>query len=135
MVKTRINAVHTRGSREETKPIDSPISFILENQNRVIVLHYDALVLTLYINSFDVHRVLVDPGSVADFLQLPAFNRMKLSSQMFNSVEQVLYGFNDATTTTLGDITLLVQAGLVTHNVLFSIVEDLEPYNCIVGRA
>ena len=48
--------------------------------------YYDALVLTLYINGFDVHRVLVDPGCATDLLQLPAFIQMKLSSGMLNSV-------------------------------------------------
>ena len=48
--------------------MDDPIFFPLVNSNRVIVPHYDALVLTLCINGFDVHRVLVDPGSVADLL-------------------------------------------------------------------
>ena len=67
--------------------------------------HYDALVLTLCINGFDVHRVLVDLGSAVDLLQLPAFNQMKLSSLMLNSVGQILSGFNGATITTLGDIT------------------------------
>ena len=80
-----MNAVHTSGSQEETKLIDGLISFPPVNPNRVIVPHYDALVLTLCINGFDVHKVLVDPGSVADLLQLPAFNKMKLSLQMLNS--------------------------------------------------
>ena len=31
--------------------------------------HYDALVLTLYISGFDVHKILVDPGSAANLLQ------------------------------------------------------------------
>ena len=123
MVKARVNAFHTRGSREETKLIKGPISFPPINPNRVIVPHYD------------VHRVLVDPGSAADFLQLPAFNQMKLSSQMLNSTRRILSGFNNATTTTLGDIILPVHAGPFTLQVLFSIVEDLRPYNCIVGRA
>ena len=114
MVEARINAVHSGGSREETKPIDGPISFPLVNPNRVIVPHYDALVLTLCISGFDVHRVLVDPGSAVDLMQLPAFNQMKLSSGMLNSAGRILSGFNDATTMTLGDITLLVQAGIVT---------------------
>ena len=30
--------------------------------------HYDTLVLTLCINGFDVHRVIVDLGSVVDLL-------------------------------------------------------------------
>ena len=68
--------------------------------------HYDALVLTLCINSFDVHRMLVDPGSAVDLLQLPAFNQVKLSPLMLNLVGRILFGFNGATTTTLGDITL-----------------------------
>ena len=97
--------------------------------------HYDALVLTLCINIFDVHMVLVDPGSAADLLQLPVFNQMKLSLLMLNSVGRILSGFNSATTTTLEDITLPVQVGLVTQQVLFLVVEDLGPYNCIVGKA
>ena len=69
--------------------------------------HYDALVLTLYINSFDVHRVLVDLGNAVDLLQLPAFRQMKLSSDMLNSTGRILSGFNKATIVTLGDVALL----------------------------
>ena len=112
-VKARVNATHSSGSREETKPIDDPISFPLVNPNRVIVSHYDALVLTLCINDFDVHRVLVDPGSATDLLQYLAFNQMKLSQQMLNLAGRILSGFNGATTTTLGDITLPVQSGSI----------------------
>ena len=96
--------------------------------------HYDALVLTLCISGFDVHKVLVDPGSTVDLLQLPAFNQMKLSSQMLNLAERILFSLNDATTTTLGDIILPVQAGPITQQVLFSIVQDRGSYNCIVSQ-
>ena len=34
---------------------------------------------------------------------------------------------------TMGDIALPVKAGPVTQQVLFSVVEDLGPYNAIVG--
>ena len=85
------------------------------------------------ISGFDVHRVLADPGSAADLLQLLAFNQMKLSSRMLNSAKRVLSGFKGTTTTTLGDITLLVQAGPVTQQVWFLIVQDLRPYNFLVG--
>ena len=96
--------------------------------------HYDLLVFTLCINGFKVHRILVDLGSTTDLLQLPAFNQMKLFLGMLNSVGRILSGFNEVTTTTLGDITLPIQEGPVTQSVLFSIVEDLGPYNWIVGQ-
>ena len=67
-VKAWVSAIHTGSSREETKLIYGPISFSPVNQNRVIVPHYHARVLTLCINVFDVHRVLVDPGSATDLL-------------------------------------------------------------------
>ena len=73
--------------------------------------HYDALVLTLCINGFDVHRVLIDLGSAANLLQLSAFKKMKLSLGMVNSADS---GFNGATTVTLGDVTLLVKVEIVT---------------------
>ena len=100
-IKAKVNAIHTEeGSRVETKPIDGPISFPPVNWNRVIVAHYDELVLTLFINGFDVHRVLVDPGSEADLLQLRAFMQMKLSLDMLNLAWRILSGFNGATTIT-----------------------------------
>ena len=134
-VKVRVNVIHAKGRHEKTKPIDGHISFPPVNLNRIIVPHYDVLVLTLCINNFDVYRVLVDPGSAADLLQLPAFKQMKFSLDMVNLAEQVFYGFNSATTVTLGDVALPVKAGLITQQVLFSIVKDLGPYNSIMGRA
>ena len=127
-----MNVVHTERG-QEIEPIDDPISFAIINPNKVIVPHYDALVLTLCINGFGVHRVLVDPSSATDLLQLPTFTQMKLSPGMLNSARQILSSFNRATTT-LGDVTLPMKAGQVTQRVMFSIVEDLGHYNAIVGR-
>ena len=90
IAKARVNAIHMESRHEETKSIDGPISFPHVNPNRVIVPHYDALVLTLCINGFDVHRVLVDRGSAVDLLQLSAFEQMKLSLSMLNSVRRIL---------------------------------------------
>ena len=58
---------------------------------------------------------------------------MKLSLGMLNSVGQILSSFNGTTTATLGDVTLPVQARPVTQQVLFSVIEDLGPYNAIMG--
>ena len=59
---------------------------------------------------------------------------MKLSLEILNSAKRILSGFNGATTTILGDVALPVKVRLVTQQVLFSIVEDLGPYNAIMGR-
>ena len=78
--------------------------------------------------------VLVDPVSVADLLHLPAFKQMKIPLDHLNSAGRVLSGFNGATTLTMGDIVLSVKARLVTQQVMFLVVEDLGPYNSILGR-
>ena len=67
-VKARVNAVHAESSQREAEPIDGLISFPFVNSNRIIMLHYDALVLTLCINGFDVHKVLVDTGNASIFI-------------------------------------------------------------------
>ena len=130
-----MNTISTPDNSRAIQLIDSPISFPPINLSRVITLHHDALVLTLCINHFDVHRVLVDLGSVADLLQPPAFRQMKVPLYKLSSTDRILFGFNEVTTLTVGDIALAVKAGPVTQQVLFSIVEDLGPYNAIVGWA
>ena len=112
-VRARIKTIHAPDSSRAVQPIDGPISFSLINLSRVIVPHHDALVLTLCINDFDVHRVLVDPGSADNLLQLPAFRHMNISLDRLSSASKILSGFNGATTMTMGDITLPVRVGPV----------------------
>ena len=133
-VRARVNTIITLESSTSVQPIDDLISFPPINLARVITPHYDALILTLCINNFDVHRVLVDPGSVVELLHLPAFKQMKVPLIHLSLAGRVLYGFNGATTLMVGDIALSVKAGPVTQQVLFSVVEDLGPYNAVVGR-
>ena len=91
--------------------------------------------LTLCINNFDVHRVLADPGSAVDLLQLLAFRQMKVPLDKLSLAGIILSGFNGATMLTMGDITLLVKARPVIQQVLSSVVENLGPYNAIVVRS
>ena len=109
-VQARVNNIHVLDSSRAIQPIDDPISFPPINPSKVITPHHDALVLTLCINDFDVHRVLVDPNSAADLLQLPAFRQMNISLDRLSSARRILCGFNGATTVTMGDITLPVRA-------------------------
>ena len=72
-VQARVNTISASDKSKAIQPVDGPISFPPINPSRVITPHHDALVLTLCINNFDVHGVLVDPSSATDLLHLPAF--------------------------------------------------------------
>ena len=134
-MKARVNIITNRGDVPTVQPVDGLISFPPINPTRVITPHYDALVLIVCINNFDVHRVLVDPGSAADLLHLPTFNQRKVPIDHLHFTGRVLSGFNGATTLSVGDTTFSVKAGPITQQVLFSVVEDMGPYNAILGRA
>ena len=120
-----MNTISTPDSGREIKLVDGSISFPPINLSKVITPHHDALVLTLCINNFDVHRVLVDLGIAADLLQLPTFRQMKVPLDKLSSDGRIFSEFNGVTMLTMGDITLPVKAGPVIQQVLFSIVEDL----------
>ena len=81
-----------------------------------------------------MHRILVDSGSMAKLLHLPASMQMKVPLSHLSSAGRIFSGFNGSTTLTVGDIAFSVKAGPVTQPVLFSVVEDLGLYNAIVGR-
>ena len=113
-VRARVNTIRTLESSTTIKPIDGPISFPPINPTRVITPHYDALILNLCINNFDVHRILVDPSSATELLHLSAFMQMKVQPSHLNSAGRILSGFNGSTTLTIGDIALSVKVGPVT---------------------
>ena len=130
IARARVNTISTPDSGRAIRSLDDPIAFPLINPSKVITPHHDALVLTLCINNFDEHRVLVDPGSAADLLHLPAFRQMKVPLDKLNSVGIIFFGFNRAITLTMGDIALLVKAGLVTQQVLFFSCRRLGAVQC-----
>ena len=59
---------------------------------------------------------------------------MQVPLYKLSLADRILSGFNGATTLTVGDITLPIKARPVTQQVIFSMVEDLGPYNAIVGQ-
>jgi hypothetical protein len=62
----------TRRTRSEA------ITFSSRDEEGVFYPHDDALVVTMMIGNYNIHRILVDNGSSADILFLPAFEKMKI---------------------------------------------------------
>ena len=101
------NTIHIPNSGRAIQPIDDHISFPPVNPSRVITPHHNALLLTLCINNFDVHRVLDDPGSAVDLFQLLAFRQISISSDRLSSAGRILSGFNGATTRASNSVGLI----------------------------
>lgn len=94
-------------------PIDGQITFPPIDPNRVFQPHQDILILTLGINDFNVRRIFVDMGSSVDLLQMVTFKQIGFSLSALENPGQILPGFNEALTTSLGDIVLPIQVSLV----------------------
>ncbi|KAL6315635.1 hypothetical protein AAG906_003739 [Vitis piasezkii] len=103
----RQNSIQHNLSDGDTCPVDDTITFPPKNANRVLQPHEDALILTLGITGFDVRRVLIDSGSSTNLFHNNFPKKRHISHP----------------------------GGLVTMNVQFSMVEDLSPFNAIMGHA
>ena len=79
-------------------------------------------------------RILVEPGSFADLLQVAVVKQMGFLPSSLENPGRIMSGFNGSSTTSLKDVTLPVQAGPIILNVLFSVVENLSHFNVILGR-
>ena len=64
-----------------------------------------------------------------------AYKQMDHLTSTLKNPGHLLFGFNGDTTTSLGDVMLPIQADLVTLSMRFLVVDDLSPYNAIMGRA
>ena len=96
--------------------------------------HQDVIILTLGISDFDVRQIFVDPSSSVDLLQMSAFKQMEFPPSALENLGQILSGFNGVSTTSMGDIVLSVQAEPIILNIQLLVVEDLSPFNAIMGR-
>ncbi|RVX09469.1 Transposon Ty3-I Gag-Pol polyprotein [Vitis vinifera] len=132
-IRERINSIRPGLTGGGPRPIDGTIIFPPVDPNRTLQPHCDALILSLEIGDFDVRRILVDPGSSADLVQASVVGHMGHTLTGLENPGRILSGFNRSSTTSLGDIVLSVQADPVTLNVQFSVVQELSPFNVILG--
>ncbi|XP_021805777.1 uncharacterized protein LOC110749883 [Prunus avium] len=95
--------------------------------------HNDALVICIQIEQAVIERVHVDEGSAANILQLSVIQQMGLEPKI-SKLARSLTGFNGATSITVGTIDLDVHSPPVVCSQTFMVIDEVSPYNGILGR-
>ncbi|XP_075655023.1 uncharacterized protein LOC142625217 [Castanea sativa] len=100
--------------------------------------HDDPLVIMLRVEEFNIHRILINNGSSADIIYLPAFQQMKMDKKRIRPFTSSLVSFIGDRIVLRGIITLTVIAGAylaqVTKEIDFLIVDCPSTYNINLGR-
>ncbi|CAL8153306.1 unnamed protein product [Prunus armeniaca] len=112
---------------------DSIIGFQKKDLIGLDLPHNDALVISIQIVQAMVGRIHADEGSAANILQLTVIQQMGLEAKINKSAKS-LTGFNGATTVTVGTIELDVYAPPVISSQTFMVIDEVSPYNGILGR-
>lgn len=116
-VRERINSVQCAFVERSAGPVNDTIIFSSIDVNWVLQSYEDALILTFGVGGFDMRRILVNLGSSVNLLQMSTYKQMGYFSSALENPGCLLFEVNGATTTSLGDVVLPIQANLVTLNV------------------
>ena len=100
--------------------------------------HNDPSVIMLNIEGFNTKRILVDNGSSADIIYLPAFQQLKLDLKRLRPFDSPLISFNGDRVYPKDIVTLTTTVGTyqrqLTHQLDFLVVDCPSSYNVIIGR-
>ena len=139
--KTYLKMVHSvqiTGSVPKIARRESPIiGFSEDDARRLYHPHNDALVFSLRVGDYNVHRMLVDNGSSADILYYPVFQQMGINRARLTPANAPLVGFGGTRVLPLEAITLSVTVGdypqQIIQDVTFLVVDCSSAYNGIIG--
>ena len=134
-----VQNVQLMGSMLKITRRESPIiGFSEEDARRLHHLHDDALVVSIRIEDYNMHRVLVDNGSSANILYYLAFQQMGIGKEQLISTNALLIDFGGTRVLPLGAITLSVVVGdypqQIAKDVTFLVVDCSSAYNDILER-
>ena len=110
------------------------LSFLDADKQGTIQPHDDALVVTLRIGGYDVKRVMVDQGSVAEIMYPDLFKGLGLKYEDLKSYSSPLVSFEGKMVVLKGQIRLSVQTGTDVVEVDFIMIEAFSLYTAIMGR-
>ncbi|XP_009629246.2 uncharacterized protein [Nicotiana tomentosiformis] len=127
--KTKVSVTHSKRLWEVD---EEDITFTEEDADGLLLSHNDALLISLSALDFKIKCVLVDPGSSAKIIQWRVLEQVKLTISIV-SATKLLFGFNLASMTTLGEILLPMNAEGIMKTTLFEVVDCDMGYNIILG--
>ena len=110
------------------------LSFSEADKQGTIQSYDDALVVTLRIGGYDVRRVMIDQGSVAEIMYLDLFKGLGLKPEDLTTYSSPLVSFEGKMVVPKGQIRLPVQTGSNVVEVDFIVVDVFFPYTTIMGR-
>ena len=110
------------------------LSFSEADKQGTIQPHDDALVVTLRIGGYDVKRVMIDQGSVAEIMYPNLFKGLGLKPKDLTTYSSPLVSFEGKMVVPRGQIRLPVQTGSDVVEVDFIVVNVFSPYTAIMGR-
>ena len=110
------------------------LGFSDEDKVGTIQLYDDALVVTLRIGEYDVKRVMIDQGSVADIMYPDLYRGLNLKLENLTAYSSLLVSFEGKMVVPKGQIRLPVQIGTDVVEVDFIVVDVFFPYTAIMGR-
>ena len=84
------------------------IRFSEEDARRLHHPHDDALIVSLQVGDYNMHRMLVDNGSSADILYYSAFQQMRIGKERLIPTNAPLVGFGRSQVFLLGAVTMSV---------------------------
>jgi hypothetical protein len=115
-----------------------PIAFTVADIKLVSFQHTDAMVITTYIDTCDVTRVLVDNGSQAEILFLSSFDQWAMTGDSSRKQRSLCTVLDEGGVEPVGSITLPISFGSPinarTKFIIFDVVDMHYPYNAIFGR-
>ena len=118
-------------ARRNSHPI---LSFSKEDKVETTQPHDDALLITLRIGGYNVKRVMVDGGNVAEIMYPDLYKGLKLKPEDLLPYGSPLMSFDGKLVIPKGMIRLPIQMGPKIVEVNFIVVDTYSPYIAIVGR-
>lgn len=95
--------------------------------------HNDALVINIQIAQAVIDQIQVDEGSASNIIQLSVVHQIGIEIKI-NKLARSLTGFNSATLVTMGTIDLDINSPSVISAQTFMIIDEVSPYNGILGK-
>jgi hypothetical protein len=134
----QVNHVAIEGPNIRTKWLHVQITLTKANIKLTSFPHADAMVITAYIDKWNVTRLLVDNGSQAEILFLSSFEHMGFNTKQLKEASKPQYGFSGKKIEPVGSISLPVSFGTLanarTECITFDVVDMSYSYSTIFGK-